>query len=176
MQPPKHTAYPSRFYGPLGGAVAAVGLAFAYALVFVVYAVIRSSLLLGSVASDAGFGGTIIAYAAALTLAALTIAALMALPVAVIGLITAAIVKRSGFWFNPRHSESRSIAVGTFMCFIIVLVFHVLLQRALGFSMSDVVSNSETYLLWLGFPSLIYIAAGGVASRKLFLLRKESVP
>lgn len=174
MQLSKHTACPSWFYGPFGGALTAVGLAFAYALVFVVYAIIRSSLLLGSVSSDAGFGGTLVAYAASLTVAALTIAALMALPAAVIGLITAAIVKRSVSWFNPQHSASRAIVVGALTCFIIVAVFHVLLQRALGFGMSDVVSNLETYLLWLGFPSLIYIAAGGVANRQLNLRRKDN--
>lgn len=45
-------------------------------------------------------------------------------------------------------------------------VLHFLFQRALGFTLADVAANPETYLLWLGLPSLIFIAAGGIASRQ----------
>ena len=176
MQSEKYSLYPSWLYGPFGGAAAAIVLVFAYAVTFIIYAILRSALLVGSVASDAGFGGTMVAYAAALTIASLTIAALMALPAIVIGLVTAVILRRSVSWFNPRRLESRAMAIGALACFVIVVLFHLLLQQALGFGMSDVVSNPETYLLWLGFPSLIYIAAGGLASRQLLARRNENAP
>ena len=154
-------------YGPLGGAALAVGLAFAYALVFIVYATIRSSLLPARVQPDAGFFGTAIAYGAALAIATLAITALMAIPAAIVGAVTALILKWLLSVLNPQHTRRRAIIVGSVICFALTFILHLVFQRALGFALSDVIANPETYLLWLGFPSLIYIAAGGAASWEL---------
>ncbi len=165
MKNTQHISYPSWVYGPLGGGLAAIGLAFAYALVFIVYATIRSSLLVISAKPDAGILGTMVAYAATLTIAALVICAMMAVPAALVGLLTATLLKRLLSALNPQHTPARAVVIGSATCFAIVVILHLVFQRALGFTIADVVANPETYLFWLAFPSLIYIVAGGVASR-----------
>jgi hypothetical protein len=80
MRPTERTAYPSWTYGPLGGAALAVGLGFAYAALFTVYATIRSSVLVIRVNPDAVVPGMIVAYFFTLAVPALVIAAMMASP------------------------------------------------------------------------------------------------
>ncbi len=151
-------------YGPLGGALLGVGLALAYALIFIVYATIRAALLPGRVVPDAGLLGTTIAYGESLAIATLAITVLVAIPAGIIGAITAFVVTWLLPLVNPRHAPRRAVIVGVATCVTVAAIVHLAFQRALGFALSDVIANPETYLLWLGLPSLIYLAAGGVAS------------
>jgi hypothetical protein len=167
MQTTHRAFYPSWVFGPLGGAAAAIGLALVYALVFIVYATIRSALLILLIPSDAGVVGTVVAYAASLAVSALVIAALMMVPAALVGALTAALLKRVVSAFNPQHDEQRAILIGAGTCLILVTILHILFQRMLGFTLADVVANPETYLFWLAIPSLIYIVVGGAASWEL---------
>lgn len=153
-------------YGPLGGALLGVGLALAYALVFIVYAAIRAALLPARVVPDAGVLGTVIAYGESLAIATFAITSLMAIPAGIIGAITAFVVTWLLSLVNPQHTPRRAVIVGVVACVAFAAIVHLVFQRALDFTPSDVAANPETYLLWLGFPSLIYIAAGGVASRQ----------
>ncbi len=159
--------YPSWMYGPLGGAALAAGLTFAYALVFIVYATLRSSLLVVRVNPDAGVPGTVVAYFFTLTIATLAIAALMAVPAALVGFITAPVLKRVVSLLVTSRNERRTAVVGAASCLAIALLLLVLFQRMLGFAPSDVVANPETFLLWFAFPALIFVAAGGLAGREL---------
>lgn len=162
-------------YGPLGGAAAAIALAFAYTAVFVVYALIRSLLLVISANPGAGIPGTIVAYAATLSVPALVICVMMSVPAALVGLLTAPLLKRLLSAWNPRHDPARATAIGAAASCGIVVLLHVIFQRALGFSLADVAANPETYLFWLALPSLIYILAGGVAGRVLNHRQREEV-
>src|SRR6266498_716764 len=122
MQPIKRNAYPAWVYGPLGGAVLAVALAFAYALIFIVYATIRSSLLVVNVNPDASVAGTVIAYFFTLAVPALVIAAMMAVPAALVGLVAAPILKRVVVFLNPRRSDVRAIGLGSATSFALAVV------------------------------------------------------
>lgn len=151
-------------YGPLGGALLGVGLAFGYALVFIIYATIRAALLPARVPPDAGVLGTVVAYGESLALATLAITVLMAIPAAIIGAISAFIITWLLSILNPQHAPRRAVVIGMVACFALIVIVQLFFQRALGFTLADVIANPETYLLWLGFPSLLFIAAGGVAS------------
>lgn len=150
-------------YGPVGGAGLGVALTFAYALVFVLYATVRSAVLVTSAGWQVNLPGTMLAYASSLTVAALAIAAIMALPAAVIGMLTAIGLKKLAAVLNPEQQARRATLIGLIACLLVVGIFHLVAQRGLGFAVSDVIDNAETYLLWLGIPSLIYIAAGSAA-------------
>src|SRR5207244_1320646 len=77
--------------------------------------------------------------------------------------------------WNKQHEPSRATAIGAGVCGSMVVLLHVIFQRALGFSLADVAANPETYLFWLALPSLIYIAAGAVAGRALNQRQREQV-
>lgn len=162
-------------YGPFGGAALGVGLASAYTLLFIMYAIVRSSLVVIRVNSDVGMLGTLIAYAASFVIATCTITALMAIPAAIVGTLTAFILKRLLFAFNTQHVPQRTVTIGFATCLAIVVILQLGFQRALGFTLSDVIANPETYLLWLGIPSLIYLAAGSVASLQLNLPQERKI-
>jgi hypothetical protein len=173
MQHTERSAYPSWAYGPLGGAAPAMGLAFAYSALFIVYAAVRSSLLVIRVNPDAGVPGTTVAYFFALAVPALVIAAMMAVPAALIGLIAAPILKHVVAIFNAPRSEGRAITIGSATCLFITVLLLVIFQRMLGFTFADMLANSETFLFWFALPSLIFIAAGGMAARQLVRIESE---
>ncbi len=151
-------------YGPLGGALLGAGFAFGYAFVFIVYATIRVALLPARVSPDAGLSGTVVAYGESLAIATLAITVLMAIPAAIMGAISAFIITWLLSLLNPQHAPRRAVIIGMVACFTLIVSVQLFFQRALGFTLADVIANPETYLLWLGFPSLLLIAAGGVAS------------
>lgn len=167
MEDTERTANSSWAYGPVGGAAIGVGLAFAYAALFIVYATIRSSLLVIRVNPDAGVPGTVAGYLFTLAIPALVIAAMMAVPAALVGLFTAPILMRVASKFNPRRSAGRAIMIGSTTCLIVALLLLVIFQRMLGFSFADVLANPETFLFWFVLPAVIFVAAGGLAGREI---------
>jgi hypothetical protein len=143
-----------------------VGLTFAYALAFLLYAILRSSLTLAATVNpDAGLLYTLIANATSLLIAVLTITFLMVIVTAVLGIITAIAVYGLLSTLNAHKDPSRAVIIGSATCLGVVLLLNLTLQKALGFSWSAM--GGEAYLFWLGFPSLIYIVAGGVSSWQL---------
>jgi hypothetical protein len=147
MRPTERTAFPSWAYGSLGGAALAVGLAFAYAALFTFYATIRSSVLVIRVRPDAVVPGTIVAYFFTLAVLALVIAAMMAVPAGLVGLVTAPILKHVGASFNASRSEGRAMKIGSAICLCSAVLVLVIFQRMLGFVFADVLANPETFLL-----------------------------
>jgi hypothetical protein len=166
MQRVGYIPRPTWRYVALRGAAVSVGLTFAYALAFLLYAIVRSSLTLAArVNPDTGLLGTLIATWTSLAIAVLTMASLMAVVAAVLGTATALIVLWLSSVLNPRRVSARAIMIGLVTCLGIALLLNLALQQALSLSWSALVS--EAYLFWLGLPSLIYVGAGGVASWQL---------
>lgn len=164
----RNTANPGRWmYGPLGGAALAVGLDFGYAAVFIAYATIRASLLAIRVNPDAGVPGTVISYFFTLVIPSVVIAGMMAIPAAVIGLITAPILGYAVSRLNPQHSERRAIVVGTASCFVIAVILFLAFHQMLGFASGDISANPETFIFWFALPAIVFVAAGAFASRQL---------
>lgn len=167
MQNTKSVPLDDWWYGARGGAALGVILTFAYALAFVVYATVRSTLLVFSAGVEIDVPGTLVAYAISLAVAALAIAALMAIPAALIGIVTAILLKKALFVLNSKHSPRRAALIGSSVCLILAALFHFAVQFGLGFALVDVFANLETYLLWLGIPTLLYVAVGGAAAWRL---------
>ncbi len=166
MQSTKQAIRSSWRYAAFGGAVLCSILALAYTLAFIVYALARSALtVVSTINTDAGMWGTLIATWASLIAAALAIGVLCAIAVAFLGAITGIVVKGVSIVFNPRHEPQRAAIVGASVCLAIVILLHLALRSAMNFLLPDLLSMHA--LFWLEIPSLIFIVAGGVATRKL---------
>lgn len=155
-------AYPNWGQTARSGAGFAVRLTIAYAVVFIVYALVRSVLrLLPTPTFDAGLVGTLLAYGVSLALPALVIALILALVMTLLGIVTALIVRGLLSVLNPTHAPLSAILVGAAVALVIAALLHV----GLGFSPDSL--TWETYLFWVGIPSAIYVIVGAVGSWRL---------
>ena len=143
------------------GAEIGVALSFLYALVFIAYAVVRStSVLLGTPNPDGGLAGTLIATWAALALPALMIAALAGILAAVIGALTALAARALVSFGTARPTPRRAAGSGLAVCLVTCLALLLLLMQ--GFGVAWTPATAETLMFWLIVPLMIYIVAGGL--------------
>src|SRR5215212_8134727 len=145
------------------GAEACVALAFAYALVFIGYAIVRSTLtIVATLEIDAGLAGTLIATWAGLALSAVVIAALAAIPAALIGALTALAIRALLGLGNATPTPRRAVASGLAVCLVVSLALLALLTQAMGVTWTP--ATAATLTFWLVAPLGLYVIAGTVAS------------
>jgi hypothetical protein len=145
------------------GAGAGVGLTFAYAAVFALYAICRSSLNIWEMTPpEIGMFGTLAANAVSILLASLATACVLAPLMALLGMGTAAAIKWLDAIFNPNRNILRAmiIGVGAALVFVVIVDFGV--QMLMGRSLNSL--GVETYLFWFGLPGLVHIGAGAAAA------------
>ena len=147
-----------RLGASLGG-----GLALAYGLIFIAFAVVRYGLDLRAAPPEGSLwlmvGGGVLS----LAVASLGITAVMAIVAAVLGIVTALcaaflywLVKQSGVCVHPP-------AIGVGIAILFVLILHTALGQLGLWDWSGLLDT--TYLFWLGIPTLIYVLAALVAGR-----------
>jgi hypothetical protein len=145
------------------GAEAGIALAFVYALAFIGYAVVRSTLtLLATPAPDSTLAGTLIATWISLAVPAFMLAAILGILAAVIGALTALVLRALLSRVNPTHAPQQAIAVGVAVCLTVSLALLVLLYRGLGVRWTP--ATAATLTFWLLLPLVAYVVAGGMAS------------
>jgi hypothetical protein len=145
------------------GAEAGLALAFLYALAFIGYAIVRSTLnLLAAPNRDGGLAGTLVATWIALALPAFVVAALAGILAAIIGALTALALRALLSRMNAAHTPRRAIAIGVGVCLTVSLTLLVVLTQGLGLTWTPVVAMTLTF--WLVLPLATYVVAGGVAS------------
>jgi hypothetical protein len=160
MQP---TLVPSWRKVLLTGAAAGTGLTFAYALLFALYAIVRSSASIwATIPPDINLLGTLSANAASITVASLATAVVLALVMALLGMGTAVVIKGLDSLFNPTHDSQRAILIGCGAALAFVLVCQFAVNMLMGGSLSSL--GGETYLFWLGLPALIHIGTGAAGA------------
>ena len=148
------------------GAEIGITLDFAYAVAFIAYAIIRSAVkLLATPGIDAGWPGTALATWAALALPAFVFAVLFVPIVALLGVLTALAVYALSPTLNPEHAPSRAVFIGIGVCSLVVFATALLPDLQAGLRWTPALA--ETLTFWLALPLLIYIVAGGMASRHL---------
>jgi hypothetical protein len=141
------------------GAGIGVKMTLLYAIVFVLYAVVRSTIaLLRWPSPDEGTAATVLATAASLIVAATSIT-LLALPIsAFAGLVTSLVV----YWLRPqwRHWSTGRPLTGFAAATVIVLLVQIALLPVIGLTTFRL--QAATYIFWLGLPAIIYIGAIGL--------------
>jgi hypothetical protein len=144
------------------GAEAGIALAFLYALAFIGYAIVRSTLnLLAMPNLDGGLASTLVATWVALALPAFVFATLAGILAAIIGALTALALRMLLCQMNAAHTAWRAVAIGIAICLSVSLALLVMLTQGLGATWSPSVAATLTF--WLILPLVTYIVAGGVA-------------
>jgi hypothetical protein len=145
------------------GAEACVALAFVYTLAFIGYAIVRSTLtILATPEIDAGLVSTLIATWAGLALPALVCAALASIPAALIGALTALVVRALLALGNVTPTPRRAVASGLAVCLVVSLALLALLTQGMGVTWTP--ATAATLTFWLVAPLVLYSIAGTVAS------------
>jgi hypothetical protein len=148
------------------GAAVGVGLTFAYALTFALYAIVRSSWTIWRwTPPDLGKLEALAANAASIVVASVASAGLLAVVVALLSMGTALVMAWALATWNAHQSTGRAILMGAATALVVVVVGQFTLSWALGRSLFSF--GAATYLFWIGLPSLLYVGAGGVLARWL---------
>jgi hypothetical protein len=149
------------------GAAAGAALTFGYALLFIVYTLVRTSAMIVRRVELGIAGGALLANGITIALAALTWACLFALVAALIGLLTAVALRGLLIWLNPPTSR-RAAALGGLLAILVVITLYLVLHPVGGQYLSPV--YPESLLFWFGLPSLIYICAAAWGSVQLHII------
>jgi hypothetical protein len=143
-----------------------VRAALAYAALFIIYAIVRSSgAIAGAGEIDAGVLPTMAGNALSLVFAATSITTLILVPVSILGALTGVLcygIHRIPRWRNYSYVGSAAGVAAA-----------ALLLGGIGLSASDLMGGSmrehspETWWFWFGLPGLIWITMAGVIGRDL---------
>lgn len=148
------------------GAGVGVRMTLLYAALFILYAIVRSTLeLLSFPAPDAGTASTILATVVSLIVAALAITLLL-IPVSVLAGIVLALlvhlllpVAGRGFTFIG------TLLISLALAFVVADTVQLVLLPAAGFKPLSL--PLETWLFWFGLPTLLYVVAAAFEGGRL---------
>ncbi|MCC6454828.1 MAG: hypothetical protein IT328_07800 [Caldilineaceae bacterium] len=145
------------------GAQTAIGLTFAYALAFALYAIVRAlpAIWITTPAENHLFG-TLVANIASITLASLASALLLAPFTMLLGMATAALIEWLFILFNRQFDSRRALFIGLGAAAGFVFLLQLAVQLTIGQPLYNL--SVETYIFWLGLPGLIHIGAGVVGA------------
>jgi hypothetical protein len=145
------------------GAEAGIALSFLYALAFIGYAVVRSTLnLLAIPKPDGGLAATLIATWLTLAVAAFVLAALVGILAALIGALTALALRALLSNVDAAQTPRGAIVIAVALCLSISVTLLVLLNQGLDVALTPATDPMLTF--WLVVPLVIYVVAGGIAS------------
>jgi len=133
-------------------------LVLGYSLLFLVYAIVRSSLEIGaSLAPTEGRLSLLLANAFALLVAVLGFALLMGAIAAICAVVVLLLVYGVSALLNPQRSPVRAAWIGLFTTSISAAALVVFIQQSLGIYFAALWPTG--FLFWLGFPCLLFVAA-----------------
>jgi hypothetical protein len=141
--------------GALTGAV----LAYIYSLVFLLYAVVRESISVLNVGAADG-GVLLLSNAVSLAMVVLIFGTVMAIVSAVIGAVTEVVllyaIRRLIGDYQPMAAVLTGVGVALVLAFVIHLITGIAPSPRLN------LAYPETYLFWLGVPTVVYVVAGAL--------------
>lgn len=148
------------------GALVGLGALALYTLLFIAYAVTRSTLqIVGTLSLGTNVLGTIVANALSIGLAATSVACLLALIVAPLCAFTLLLASWVSRWLNPRSQPRRAALVGASVAALLFALLTSLILQGLGqFATSF---WPEGFCFWLGIPGVFFVAAMAWANARL---------
>jgi hypothetical protein len=147
------------------GALVAVAGVFAYSLVVMLYAIIRSSVSIYSCMPSAErstilwTNGFSIAYSVAV------FSLLMAVASSLAGAVAGVILRKVLLWFNAKKHFNKAILVSSITALVLLLLLYLFLYILLKERIT--LQYAETFLFWYVFPAVIFLAAVVLAGVKL---------
>lgn len=151
------------------GGVVAAATVFAYSLITMIYAIIRSSVTIYGVMPILERNTIIIANGFSIAYSVAIFSLVMAALSSVAGSVAAVILKKSLQYFNRRFNLKRAMLISCMTALAMLIVtytlFYALLEDWMTFD------NAETFVFWFIFPAAIFIAvsmiAGGIINKTL---------
>ena len=147
------------------GAIVAVAAVFAYSIVVMIYAIIRSSTTIYSIMPKGERNNILITNGFSIAYSIAIFSLLMAVLSSVSGAVAAVILKKSLVYFNPQFNFRKAIIISSIaalaMLFIIYFLLYALLKERMTFN------YAETFLFWFLFPAIIFFAACIIGGSKL---------
>lgn len=173
MQRANEPLYPSLKFAAVRGGEFGAALTLVYALLFVVYATVRSGAAIWSAGeTDAGILPTMIATGASILWAALFFGAILSVLAALLGALSAVLIRVILAAFNQQHSTWRAVVLGLGFTLIFAGLLYLVLGWGAGLTLTP--GSVDALTFWLGLPTLLYIAAGGFGAWRLSLMRKRN--
>ncbi len=139
----------------------AIGLTYAYTIIFILYAIVRSSsVILNQLHNEKTLLPTLFANGFSIVISSLSIATLVAIFSALLGMFTALVI----YWVIKVLSQFdissiNPIVIGFVICLIINLSLQGILFSITGFLW--VASSPAAYWFWIGIPSVMHVLEGG---------------
>lgn len=148
------------------GAGVGVKMTLLYASVFILYAIVRSTIELYSwPAPDAGTISTVLATAASLIVAALAISLLLLPLSALAGIGTSLLLHLLLPRISRRFSIAGTLVISLVVAFAIADTVQFILLPAAGFQ--PFALPFETWVFWFGLPTLLYLIVVGVEGGRM---------
>jgi hypothetical protein len=145
------------------GATAGLTALLVYVLVFVAYAIVRTSIqIIGALDLADRMLSALIANAFSIGIAAISVGWLLSLVIAPLGALTMLLAYAATGALHALSNPTRAAIIGGVTTMAVMLALTVLVWNALG-SLQTAFWPSG-YLFWLGFPSLFFAAAIALAS------------
>ena len=147
------------------GAIAAVAAVFAYSLIVMVYAMIRSSVTIYSIMPKVERNTILLANGFSVAYSVAIFSLLMAALSSVAGAIAAVILKKLLQYFNPRFNLKKSILISCITALVLLILLYILFYALLKDWMTFY--YAETFIFWFLFPAAIFITVSIIGGSKI---------
>jgi hypothetical protein len=147
------------------GAIVAIAAVFGYSLVVAIYVVIRSSSTIYNIVPQEEKTSIIMTNGFSAIYSIAIFALLMAAFSAIIGAVTAIILKKILLYFNPELNSKKAILISFITVFIGVIIMYFILFALLKDWMTF--NYIEPFLFWFLLPAAIFMGVCIVGGRQL---------
>lgn len=147
------------------GAVAAVAATFAYSIIVMIYAILRSSVSIYSIMPKGERITIVITSSFSVAYSVAIFSLIMATLSTAGGSVAALILKKSLQYFNPRFNFKKAILISCFTAIALLVLSYILFYSLLKDWMTF--EYPETLMFWFLFPAAIFLAVGTIGGSKL---------
>ena len=149
----------------LNGATVAVASVFAYSIIVMIYAIIRSSATIYSIMAVGERNSILWANGISIAYSVAVFSVLLASISSVAGAIAAVILKKLLLYFNPQFNNKKNVFISCITALALLTLLYLLLYALLKDWMTF--NYYETFLFWFLFPAAIFFLVCVVGGSKL---------
>ena len=149
----------------LNGATVAVASVFAYSIIIMIYAIIRSSATIYSIMPMGERNSILWANSISVAYSVAVFSIILALVSSISGAIAAVILKNLLLYFNPKLIFRKTVFISCITAFALLTLLYLLLYALLKDWMTF--NYFETFSFWFLFPTVIFFIACVIGGSKL---------